>query len=197
MTTIARILLVASLAVGLAGCAPTPTPDVTAPIEPAASSTAEPQPPAPVIPSSCDLPEMVELIEGLGFPGAIDVTPPWEPADGTDLKLALDNGGIACSWGPPEADAGVTVYWVPVTDELWAEASDLWESSDMEAVDVPDLAEDAAYFSYLPASGDSLYPRWELNVRFADLWIQVGTSSWENPSDGNAVVDAALDIAVP
>jgi hypothetical protein len=174
-----------------------PAPEVSAPVDPSVSATAEPEPSASVIPSSCDLPTMVGLIDGLGFPGAVDVTPSWEPADGTDLKLALDNGGIACAWGPPEADAGVTVYWVPVTDELWAEASDLWESSDMEAVDVPDLAEDAAYFIYLPASGDSLYPRWELNVRFADLWIQVATSSWENPSDGNAVVEAALEIAVP
>ena len=197
MTTIARILLVASLAVGLAGCAPTPTPDVTAPIEPAASSTAEPQPPAPVIPSSCDLPEMVELIEGLGFPGAIDVTPPWEPADGTDLKLALDNGGIACAWGPPNTDGGVIVYWVPVTDELWTEASGLWESGGLEPIDVPDVAEDAAYFIYRAQSETNEFPRWELNLRFTDLWIQVATSSWENPSDGNAVVEAAREIAVP
>ncbi len=202
MIRFARFLLAASLAVALAGCAPTPAPDlpapeVPAPVEPAESPTVEPEPLASVIPSSCDLPEMVELIDGLGFTGAEDVTPPWDPADGTDLKLALDNGGIACAWGPPEADAGVIVYWVPVTDELWAEASEIWESSDMESVDVPDVAEDAAFFTYLPASEDNLYPRWELNLRFTDLWIQVATSSWENPSDGNVVVDAALEIAAP
>ena len=198
MTTIARILLVASLAVGLAGCAPTPTPDVTAPIEPAASSTAEPQPPAPVIPSSCDLPEMVELIEGLGFTGAIDVTPPWEPADGTVLKLALDNGGIACAWGPPNTDAGVVVYWVSVDDELWADASDIWWSEGAGPMDFDGLDEDAGFFvaEDVGVNGNE-FARWELNVRYGSLWIQVGTSSWENPSDGNAVVDAALEIAVP
>jgi hypothetical protein len=200
MSTFARTLVVASLVAVLAGCQPTaapdmPSPEVSAPVEPAVSPTVELV--ASVIPSSCDLPEMVELIDGLGFPGAIDVTPPWDPADGTDLELALDNGGIACAWGPPYADAGVTVYWVPVTDELWSQAVDLWESSDMDVIDVPGLTEDAAYFTYLPASEDSLYPRWELNVRFADIWIQVATSSWENPAEGNAVVDAALEIATP
>jgi hypothetical protein len=140
---------------------------------------------------------MVELIEGLGFPGAIDVTPPWEPADGTDLKLALDNGGIACAWGPPNTDGGVIVYWVPVTDELWTEASGLWESGGLEPIDVPDVAEDAAYFIYRAQSETNEFPRWELNLRFTDLWIQVATSSWENPSDGNAVVEAAREIAVP
>jgi hypothetical protein len=140
---------------------------------------------------------MVELIDGLGFPGAIDVTPPWEPADGTDLKLALDNGGIACAWGPPNTDGGVIVYWVPVTDELWAEASGLWESGGLEPIDVPDVAEDAAYFIYRAQSETNEFPRWELNLRFTDLWIQVATSSWENPSDGNAVVEAAREIAAP
>ncbi len=140
---------------------------------------------------------MVELIDGLGFPGAIDVTPPWEPADGTDLKLALDNGGIACAWGPPNTDGGVIVYWVPVTDELWTEASGLWESGGLEPIDVPDVAEDAAYFIYRAQSETNEFPRWELNLRFTDLWIQVATSSWENPSDGNAVVEAAREIAAP
>lgn len=197
MTTFAQVLIVASLSVALAGCAPTPAPDVTAPVDPAASATAEPEPAMAVIPSSCDLPEMVELIDGLGFAGAEDVTPPWDPADGTDLKLALDNGGIACAWGPPNTDAGVIVYWVPVTDALWTEASGLWQSSGLESVDVPDLAEDSAYFTFLPQSENNEFPHWELNLRFTDLWIQVATSSWETSSDGNAVVEKALEIATP
>jgi hypothetical protein len=197
MTTFARFLVAVSLSVALAGCAPLPAPDVTTPVEPAASVTPEPEPSAAVIPLSCDLPEMVELIDGLGFPGAIDVTPPWDPADGTDLKLALDNGGIACAWGPPNTDAGVIVYWVPVTDALWTEASGLWEASGLESVDVPDMAENAAFFTYLPASEDNIYPRWELNLRFTDLWIQVATSSWETPADGNGVVLTALELATP
>lgn len=197
MTTFARLILAASLAVVLAGCAPTPDPVVTPSGEPVVSPTAGPEPSASVIPASCDLPEMVGLIDGLGFPGAIDVTPPWEPADGTDLKLALDNGGIACAWGPPNTDAGVIVYWVPVTDALWTEASALWESNGLESIDVPDIDEDAAYFEYLPQSVDNEFPHWELTLRFTDLWIQVATSSWVNPSDGNSVVEAARDIAAP
>lgn len=195
MNGTSRLFVVATLAVVLAGCAPTPAVEVTPSAEPVAAPTTAPLP--AVIPTSCDLPEMVELIDGLGFPGAIDVTPPWDPADGTDLKLALDNGGIACAWGPPNTDGGVIVYWVPVTDALWTEASELWASSGLEPIDVPDVTEDAAFFTYLPQSATTEFPRWELNLRFTDLWIQVATGSWETPSDGNAVVDAALDIATP
>lgn len=195
MNGISHILVVATLAVALAGCAPTPALEVTPSAEPVAAPTTAPL--TAVIPTSCDLPDMVELIDGLGFSGAIDVTPPWDPADGTDLKLALDNGGIACAWGPPNTDGGVIVYWVPVTDALWTEASELWASSGLEPIDVPDLTEDAAFFTYLPQSATTEFPRWELNLRFTDLWIQVATGSWETPSDGNAVVDAALDIATP
>lgn len=203
MNGTSRILVVATLALILAGCAPTPETVEIPPGDPAASPSAEAPPaaevppPASVIPSSCDLPELVELIDGLGFPGAIDVTPLWDPADGTDLKLALDNGGLACAWGVPETDGGVVVYWVPVTDALWIEASELWTSDGMESIDVPDLAEDAAFFTYLPQSETNEFPRWELNVRFTDLWIQVATSSWVNPSDGNAVVESAREIATP
>jgi hypothetical protein len=73
----------------------------------------------------------------------------------------------------------------------------LWESGGLEPIDVPDVAEDAAYFIYRAQSETNEFPRWELNLRFTDLWIQVATSSWENPSDGNAVVEAAREIAAP
>lgn len=197
MTNVMNGLGVAALVLGIAGCSPTPALETPVPTEPVATPTVTAAPEAAVIPSSCDIPEMLALIDGMGFTGAIDVTPPWEPADGTDLKLALDNGGIACAWGPPNTDGGVVVYWVPATDTVWTEATTLWESDGAEPIDVPDLAEDAAYFTYLPQSETNEFARWELNVRFDDLWIQVGTSSWVDSSDGNAVIETALDVAHP
>lgn len=197
MTNVMNGWGVAALLLGIAGCSPTPAPVAPVPTESAATPTATAVPEAAVIPSSCDIPEMLTLIDGIGFTGAVDVTPPWEPADGTDLKLALDNGGIACAWGPPNTDAGVVVYWVPATDTLWTEATTLWESAGAEPIDVPDLAEDAAYFTYLPQSETNEFARWELNVRFDDLWVQVGTSSWVDSADGNAVIETALGVARP
>ncbi len=141
---------------------------------------------------------MVDTIDALGFTGAVDVTPPWEPAAGTDLKLAIDNGGIACAWGPPNTDSGVVVYWVPVDDALWAEASAVWEGEGTGAMDVAGLDEDAAYFTFVGAGVDgNEFSRWELNLRFNGLWIQVATSAWEDPTAGNAVVQTALDVATP
>lgn len=195
MTNLTNGLIVGALALVLSGCAPVAEPVEPSPSTPDVTPTAAPV--SVVIPDSCDLPEMLTLIDGLGFPGAVDVTPPWEPADGTDLKLALDNGGIACAWGPPNTDGGVVVYWVPVTDELWAEASTVWESNGLAPIDVPDLDEDAAYFTYLPQSESNEFPHWEVNARFGGLWIQVATSSWVESSDGNDVILQALDIAQP
>lgn len=191
--------LIATLLLTLTGCGQQAQQSSEPSSEPSPSAieTMDPVAPAFVIPRSCDLPDMLSTIEGLGFDGAVDVTPPWDPASGTDLKLAIDGGGIACAWGPPNTDGGVVVYWVPVTDELWAEASALWESEDLYSLDVPDLDEDAAYFTYLPQSANNEFARWELNVRVDSLWIQVGTSSWVNPADGNAVVEAALQVATP
>jgi hypothetical protein len=190
-------LCVAALLVGIAGCSPNLAPVTPTPTESTATPTATAVPDAAVIPASCDIPEMLALIDSVGFTGAIDVTPPWEPADGTDLKLAIDGGGIACAWGPPNTDAGVVVYWVPASDTVWTEATALWETDGAEPIDVPDLAEDAAYFTYLPQSETNEFSRWELNVRFGDLWIQVGTSSWVESTDGNAVIETALDVAHP
>jgi hypothetical protein len=197
MTNLMNGLGVATLLLGIAGCSPTTAPVTPTPTESVVTPTATAAPESAVIPKSCDIPEMLALIDSIGFTGAVDVTPPWEPADGTDLKLAIDGGGIACAWGPPNTDAGVVVYWVPVTDSLWAVATGLWVSDGLDPIDVPDMAEDAAYFTYLPQSETNEFARWELNVLFDDLWIQVGTSSWVDSSDGNAVIETALDAALP
>lgn len=194
MSTITRFLAATVLVGSLAGCAPMSEPMPTESVTPTVTPT---EAAGPAIPASCDLPEMLSVIESLGFTGAEDVTPPWDPAEGTDLKLALDNGGIACAWGPPNTDAGVVVYWVPVTDALWAEASALWVESGSETVDVDGLDEDAAYFTYLPQSETNEFSRWEVNVRYGSLWIQVGTSSWTDPVEGNEVVVTALELATP
>jgi hypothetical protein len=197
MNVIIRGLILGSAALAVTGCAPAAVGPTAEPAATVSPSTAPTSNVVYSIPNTCDLPAMVEVIDGLGFSGAEDVTPPWEPADGTDLKLAIDAGGIACAWGPPNTDAGVVVYWVPVDDLLWSEASSIWESQGSAAIDVPDVDEDAAFFLYEPQDGMNEFARWELNLRFDDLWIQVGTSSWQDPADGNAVVDAALDIATP
>ena len=187
----------------LAGCStPSPTPTVS-PTETSASptptSTPTVTPTTPpttyVIPDSCALPAMIRTIRGLGFTGAVDVTPPWEPADHTDLKIALDNGGRACAWGPPGTDVGVVVYWVPLSGTMWNDARKIWQEGGANAIDIPGLDEDAAYYVYMPAGGDAEWARWEMDARFGDLWVQVGTSSWDTPDAGNVVFEKALKIA--
>ena len=184
------------IAMSIAGCA-SPTPGEPSASEPVSTPTSG-DPVAAVTlqpPADCDQPSMVALINGLGFTGAEDVTPPWTPAEGTTLKLALDDGGLACAWGPPNTDAGVVVWWSTVDDDGWTAATDIMISEGQADIDVAGLDEDAAMFIFEPASDDAIFPHWELNARFDDLWIHVATSSWEFPADGNAVVSEALTLA--
>lgn len=172
-----------------------PTNSASPTVEPTVTETATATPVEYTVPISCDLPSMLGVIEDLGFTGSEDVTPPWDPADGTDLKIALDNGGLACAWGPYGTDVGVVVYWVKLTGTAWEDAKQIWLSEGEEQVDIPGLDEDEAYFVYSPAGGDYEWARWEANARFGDLWVQVGTSSFVEPDSANTVFEEALKVA--
>ena len=184
----------------LTGCTGSDPMDSAAP-EPeptSASGTPEPELPSWSIPESCAVPSVIGVIESLGFPGVTDVTPPWTPAAGTDLAAALNGGGIACGYGIPDTDSGVTVYWVPDADAVFdATATVVWEVEGVNTVDL-DLSRDevTAYFQYVEMDSENIYPHWEVNVLFeGGLWLHVATSSWIEPNDGNSVIEAMLDIA--
>ena len=172
-----------------------PTSSATPTAEPSATETATAAPLEYTVPASCDLPSMLRVIEDLGFTDSEDVTPPWDPANGTDLKIALDNGGLACAWGPYGTDVGVVVYWVKLTGTIWEDAKQIWLADGEQLIDIPGLDEDEAYFVYSPAGGDYEWARWEANARFGDLWVQVGTSSFVEPDAANTVFEEALKLA--
>ena len=130
-----------------------------------------------------------------GFTGAVDATPPWDPAAGTTLKLALDNGGRACGWAPPGADAGVAIWWTIVTPKTWKKVGTLDAASGMATTDIPNLNEDAAWWVYEPLGGANEFPRWEADALFGTLWIHMGSISWDTPDGGNVFFERALDIA--
>ena len=198
---IARLFTVSALLLPLlVGCTPvdssgegSPDPDVTVPEE-----TASPSEISWTIPDSCAVESVISAIRAAGFPGAVDVTPPWTPAAGTDLAAALDAGGIACGYGIPETDSGVTVYWVANSADVFAStASAVWVPEGANAVDL-DLNRDEtiAYFQQTDASADSEYPHWEVNVLFeGGLWLHVATSSWNDPDDGNSIIEEMLQLA--
>ena len=178
----------------ISGCQPgqmTPSPSESSPSAPPTDA-----PVAYIVPESCDQPSMISAIEELGFENVADLKPEWDPGERTDLKLAIDNGGLVCAWGPAGSDSGVYVYWVKTPDEIWNSAKRLWREEGASAIDVPGLNEIAAYYSFHEPSGDAVWSWWELNARFDGLWIHVATYGLnDDPAAANSVVEAALEIA--
>lgn len=198
---ILTFILGSSVVVGLlTGCAASGPMDGAEPeAEPTlATESPEIELPSWSIPDSCAVASVIGAIETSGFPGVTDVTPTWTPAAGTDLAAALGGGGIACGYGIPNTDGGVTVYWVPDADaEFDATATVVWEVEGVNTVDL-DLSRDevTAYFQYFEMDSENIYPHWEVNVLFeGGLWLHVATSSWVEPNDGNSVIEAMLESA--
>lgn len=193
----------------LTACAvPSPSPTVTVTVDPGDSSgtaeptpepseTSEPEPVEPVatIPGSCNLRPMIAVIRNMGFPGAVDVTPPWTPANGTTLKISLDSGGRACAWGIPNTDGGVVVWWTLVTNRRWDRVITTASGEGAAPEDIAGLAEDEAYFLYEPMGPTNEFPFWQVDARFGSLWLHVATSSWTKPNQGNPVIKRALKVA--
>lgn len=196
---LAAVASLASIAL-LAGCAApeSPEPEPTTAASTPAEETPSPSMPDWVIPDTCAIDSIVSTIDSSGFPGAVDVTPAWSPAAGTDLAAALDADGIACGYGIPETDSGITLYWVPDAIDVFADtAAAVWVPEGSSIVDL-DLSVDevAAHFQYIPADEDNFYPHWEVNVLFeGGLWLHVATSSWQQPNDGNSIIETMLTVA--
>jgi hypothetical protein len=195
------LLVGSTVALGLlTGCsASEPTDSATPESEPTAvSESPEPEVPSWSIPESCAVESVIDVLDSSGFPGVEDLTPSWTPAAGTDLAAALDGGGIACGYGIPETDSGITIYWVPDAAAVFdATATGLWTVEGASTVDLA-LSRDevTAYFQYVEMDSTNLYPHWEVNVLFdGGLWVHVATSSWIEPDDGNSVIEAMLEAA--
>lgn len=196
---LAPTVLVLSL---LAGCSPAgpeesvgPEPETVTP-----SESAVPEEITWTIPVTCELDSVLASIENNGFPGVVDLNPAWSPAAGTDLAAALDAGGIACGYGIPETDAGVTAYWVPNAEDVFeATAQSVWIPEGATIVDLDlSIAEVATYYVQVDGGTESEFPHWEVNVIFdGGLWLQLATSSWSMPNDGNAIIEAMLEVATP
>jgi hypothetical protein len=198
---IVRLFTVSALVLPLlVGCTPvdssgeeSPSPEMAIPEE-----TSAPSETTWTIPESCAIESIVTAINAAGFPGAVDLTPSWTPAAGTDLAAALDAGGIACGYGIPDTDAGMTVYWVTDAVEVFGTtASTVWVPEGAEAANLDLSVEDiTAYFQQTDADADNEYPHWEVNVLFdGGLWVHVATSSWQNPEDGNSIIEEMLQLA--
>lgn len=152
---------------------------------------------APVIfqvPSTCDLPEMTSAFD-VRIPGSGYVPTDWQPAEGTQLKLFLDNAGIACTYGIQSAEVGGTVMWMKDSNGLFNNQETAWKAQKYRAIDIQGIDESAAYLLPVTATGvDGMYI-WEVNLLVDDMWISVAGSFIHDITEARDIISAALDVA--
>ena len=120
----------------------------------------------------------------------------WEPAEGTDLKAAIDSGGIACSYGIQEAEVGATILWSPGGESLFDERALEWESSGHKAIDLPDLTETKAYVLTEGKEGEGEFHVWAINLLIDGVWIAVNATFFGSIEEAIPVVRAAVDSLI-
>lgn len=149
MKTVALVVGVALVAVGLAGCAPEapPSPSPSPTVEPTESPSPSPtvEPAAVSIPESCG--ELLSIDWVQAQYGAdmveIEITEGMGSEDVTEYR---DRGGLACMWGLPASEFGVTVFVAPRATATDEEQVALWEAAGYSLG--PDFL-DATYFEHI------------------------------------------------
>lgn len=146
------------------------------------------------VPTNCEL-ENVNAAFAKIIPPSEYIPTDWMPAEGTDLYAALNNGGIACTYGDEAAEVGGTVIWALATDALWQELVTKWESEGLEKVDIPSVDEVAAY--KLPDGSTSVdgMPTWRVNLLMNGVWIQLEAAFIQSYDEATPIIEAAIDSA--
>jgi len=139
------------------------------------------------VPSSCPqgafLTAINEYVEG-----SMLIDTEWEPIPDTDLKSALEAGGVACSYGIQEAEVGATLMWAPATP-AFEERREKWKTDGQRQVDVAGVDEAWA----LEESNGTEQFLWQLNLLIDDVWIHIGATFLRDVESAQPLVDAAIE----
>jgi len=142
------------------------------------------------MPTACPQGEFLASVQEY-VPGSTFIDTPWEPAPDTDLKAALDAGGIACSYGIQEAEIGATVLWAP-SDTAYESRREGWEADGQERVEVPGASEAWA----LRETTGTEQHLWGLNLLVDGAWIQINATFLSDLDEAQPLVDAAIAVVL-
>lgn len=138
------------------------------------------------VPESCPQGDFLAAMNSY-VEGSVFIDTPWEPAPDTDLAAALDNGGVACSYGIQEAEVGATILWS--TSEAYAERLAQWQADGREEVSV--AGADEAWANQEVVSGAERH-LWALNLLVDDVWIQINATFLPDLAAAESLVEAAI-----
>ena len=142
------------------------------------------------VPASCEIPSVISAFNDQ-VPGSKFVPTDWQPSPDTDLAAALDNQGIACTYGIQIAEVGGTILWASNSKNVWEERKQSWVDAGETPIDLPGIEETAAFILEDGTSADEMHV-WRINLLIRGVWIQVGASFLQNLDEALPIIEASI-----
>jgi hypothetical protein len=142
-------------------------------------------------PTTCELPAVVKAFDDQ-VKGSVYVPTQWEPAEGTDLYDAINNGGIACTYGIQVAEIGGTILFAALTQEQWEKKETVWKGFGQIPIDLPNLDESDALILKEGSTGADEMHVWGVNLYIQGVWISVNASFLQNIEEAMPIINAAV-----
>ena len=142
-------------------------------------------------PVTCEIPGLVSAFDA-AVPGSKYVVTDWQPSVGTDLYDAINNGGIACTYGIQVAEVGGTVLFGNLDSAQWEKKKSQWLEDGQIAVDLPGIDESDAVMLKEGSTGADEMHIWGINLLIHGVWIQVNASFLQNIDEALPIIKAAI-----
>ena len=142
------------------------------------------------VPTSCEIAEVISEFKAQ-VPGSKYVPTDWQPSPNTDLDAAINNQGIACTYGIQVAEVGGTILWTSNSKNVWDERKQSWIDAGETPIDLPGIEETSAYILQERTSADEMHV-WQINLLFREVWIQVGASFLQNLDEALPIIKASI-----
>jgi hypothetical protein len=143
-------------------------------------------------PTTCDLPEIVQAFDDQ-VKGSVYVPTDWQPSPGSDLYDAINNGGIACTYGIQVAEVGGTVLFAALTRDQWDKKKTTWTGLGQIPIDLPGLDETDAVIRKEGSTGADEMHVWGVNLYIQGVWISVNASFLQNIDEAMPIINAAVN----
>ena len=142
-------------------------------------------------PATCELPALVKSFDDQ-VQGSVYVPTEWQPSEGTDLYDAINNGGIACTYGIQVAEVGGTVLFATLTQDQWDMKKTTWTGLGQIPIDLPGLDETDALILKEGSTGADEMHVWGVNLYIHGVWISVNASFLQNIDEAMPIIKAAV-----
>ena len=143
------------------------------------------------VPASCEIAEVINEFAAQ-VPGSKYVPTDWQPFPDTDLDAALNNQGIACTYGIQVAEVGGTILWASNSENVWEIRKQSWIDAGQTPIDLPGVDETEAYNLQEGTAADEMHV-WSINLLIRGVWIQVGASFLQNVDEALPIIKASVE----